>query len=85
MTKKRHEQTKQAKARPTGDSCSDNDCCRLFYAHHISGRNPLVVLECCSCGDLWYQREDGTLVRYKQVLGDALSRYPSELTRAPPK
>ena len=40
-------------------------CCeRLFYAHFAAGRDPPVVLECCSCGRLWRRREDGELEPY---------------------
>jgi hypothetical protein len=50
-----------------------SECCGiLFYAHHVKGRHPLIVLECCTCGRFWHQREDGQLVEYDTTLLPAI-------------
>ena len=44
-------------------------CCgRLFYAPRIGKNPPLMVLECCTWGRLWHQRQDGQLVPYDKAL-----------------
>ena len=66
-------------------------CCgRLFYAHRVGKDTPLIVLECCTCGRLWHQRQDGELVPYdKALLGPAFTAMlynntPSSLEPSPP-
>ena len=51
-----------------------NCCDHLFFAHYVAGKPPFVVLECCTCEQLWYRRDDGKLVRCAQQLVEAIRR-----------
>lgn len=48
--------------------CEKTGCVGLFFTHIVGERCPLVVLECCRCGQLWHRREDGALVSYDESL-----------------
>ena len=44
---------------------SSRGCCSgLYFVHRAGDRESMLVLECCSCGNLWRFQGDGSLAPY---------------------